>query len=155
MDSPNWAEKWTAYGTVAGAIFTLLLVIAAFCALRGWRNTLENERADECVSAIRDLSGTIGRCVSLKEGRPQDNFHFETELWDAWRRFDRAFAVAYRYHNKTLGKSTSADVKNKLYALASFLHKNWSDVKTDGMKVQREIDNLLERAQKKLELAAK
>jgi hypothetical protein len=37
MIEPNWTEVWTAYGTVATAVFTLFLFGAAVIALRGWK----------------------------------------------------------------------------------------------------------------------
>jgi hypothetical protein len=102
------------------------------------------------VSAIRDLSGAVGRCVSLKERKAKGDFQYGTEMWDAWRRFDRAFAMAYRYHDKKLNKGTPVEIKEKLYTLASWLHKDWNDAGAEVQNLQKEVDKLLDRAQELL-----
>src|SRR5262249_26790659 len=101
MTDPNWTEALTASGTAVTAVLTLALVVIAGLALKDWRKSLENQRADECVSAIRDLLGAIGRCLSLKKSKPMPHWDPEhamwqahTDMWAAWRRFDRAFFVA-------------------------------------------------------------
>lgn len=149
MTDPNWTEVLTAGGTVATAIFTMGLVVVAAFAVWYWKKTLENERADECVSAIRDFWGAVGRCVSLKKSRPQPQWdqvravwQAHGEMWDAWRRFDRAFSVACRYH-KELDRTISEQIKHELYPLDDLLHDNLTNVQSQIEEVQVNVGKLL------------
>jgi hypothetical protein len=153
MTDPNWTEVLTATGTVATAVFTLALVGVAVFALWGWKKELENQRADECVSAIRDFWGAVGRCVSLKKSRPQPHWdqaravwQAHGDMWDAWRRFDRAFSVACRYH-KELDRTISEQIKRELYPLDALLHDNLTNVQSQIEEVQRNVGELLKSPQ--------
>jgi hypothetical protein len=125
MNDPNWADIMSAVGTLA-------IATTGAWALLQWKNTLQNQRADECVSAARDLSGDVGRCVTLKSNKPQQYWVSTQEMWHAydqewasWRRFDQAFALALRYY-KHLPKSIPGEITNKLYDLEAVLRHDLS-----------------------------
>jgi hypothetical protein len=114
------------------AFGTLAIATTGAWALVQWKNTLQNQRADECVSAARDLSGAVGRCVTLKSIKPQqywvptqEMWHAYDQVWASWRRFDQAFALALSYY-KHLPKSIPGEITNKLYDLEAVLRHDLS-----------------------------
>jgi hypothetical protein len=144
MNDPNWADIMSAIGTLA-------IATTGAWALLQWKNTLQNQRADECVSAARDLSGAVGRCVTLKSIKPQqywvstkEMWHAYNQVWASWRRFDQAFALALRYY-KHLPKSIPGEIANKLYDLEAVLRHDLSaeHVRQQADEIERNIEKLL------------
>ena len=144
MNDPNWADIMSAFGTLA-------IATTGAWALLQWKNTLQNQRADECVSAARELSGAVGRCVTLKSNKPQqywvstqEMWHAYDQVWASWRRFDQAFALALRYY-KHLPKSIPGEITNKLYDFEAVLRHDLSaeHVKQQADEIKRNIEKLL------------
>jgi hypothetical protein len=86
----------TAIATCIGAGATLVLAVAAICALKDWKNTLKNERLDDCAGAYVDFNAAIGRyraTESEQRGRAYD------KMWDARTRLNVAVYRARRHYN--------------------------------------------------------
>src|SRR6266480_6250961 len=85
-----------------GTCLTLIGILVAICALRTWRNTLENQRADECLAAVYDVVGLANRCLSLKEKGVRYDRIWQAywEAWNSQRKFSSAWAIVRRYHEE-------------------------------------------------------
>src|SRR2546430_1955867 len=69
--------------TAATFILTLVGTCVAIRALWVWRNTLENQRVDECLAAVYDVVGLANRCLSLKEKGVRYDRIWQA-YWEAW-----------------------------------------------------------------------
>ena len=98
-------------------VFTLVVAIWATYA---WRRTLRNQRADDCISAAREMYAAIEYVIRLKlhsedEKRLEDAYN---RAWEtSWRRFDAAYTVAQRWYGKKLPAGTPARMFNLLFAV--------------------------------------
>jgi hypothetical protein len=83
-----------------GTCLTLIGILVAICALRTWRNILENQRADECLATIYDVVGLANRCLSLKEKGARYDLTWQAywEAWNSQRKFSSAWVIVRRYH---------------------------------------------------------
>jgi hypothetical protein len=83
-----------------GTCLTLIGILAAIYALRTWRNTLENRRADECLAALYDVVGLANRGLSLKEKGARYDLTWQAywEAWNSQRKFSSAWGIVSRYH---------------------------------------------------------
>jgi hypothetical protein len=83
-----------------GTCLTLIGILAAIYALRTWRNTLENQRADECLAALYDVVGLANRGLSLKEKGARYDLTWQAywEAWNSQRKFSSAWTIVRRYH---------------------------------------------------------
>jgi len=155
MNGPNWAEVWTAYGTWATAIATLILAGIGWRGLAQWKRSLENQRADECISAARHLEGAIGRLVTLKSKRPEPGYDPQPAAWrayslawESWRQFNQAFAVARRYHEKAMVPDTPTVIATRLREIEDLMENNWASgtfPKDQGTKFEEEAKQLLDK----------
>ena len=86
----------------ATLVLTLVGILVAICGLWTWRNTLENQRADECLAALYDAVGLANRCLSLKEKgvRYDRTWQAYWEAWNSQRKFSSAWAIVHRYHEE-------------------------------------------------------
>jgi hypothetical protein len=144
MSDPSWTDITTAVGTGVIALGTIALAGAAIAALTGWKSALKSQRADECVSAARDLIGSLNSCLRIKA---EENLtHMDRvwgaydRLWVSWRRFDQAFSPARRYH-PTLATSIPRDIAHQLNNLRDLLPANWGStdsVAAEGGKLIRQ-----------------
>lgn len=150
MSDPSWTDMTTAIGTGVIAFGTVALAVAAFAALTGWKSALKSQRADECVSAARELVGSLNSCLRIKT--EANLTHMDRilaayeRLWGSWRRFDQAYSPARRYHPH-LPKNIPADAARQLNNLRDLLHANWGSADSvgseGGEQVRKQIEELL------------
>jgi hypothetical protein len=87
---------------VVQILLTVTAIGVAIWAANSWYRNLRNERADECISAVYEIHGLVGRCLSLhKRGAPEERYWSAYDkVWDSWRQFSRAREVMDgRYRN--------------------------------------------------------
>jgi hypothetical protein len=86
--------------TAIGVLVTLSGVFVAVLALSSWLNTLENQRADECLAAVYEVVALANRCLSLKEKNiPSERiWPSYTEAWNGHSKFSSAWEILRRYH---------------------------------------------------------
>jgi hypothetical protein len=139
MSDPSWTDITTAIGTAVTAVGTLVLAAAAVLALTSWE--LANQRAEECVSAGRDLQGAIGRFISLR-GKTDKADDASRAMWDSSRRFDQAFTAARRYH-RTLKESTAREIMEILTEFGKIHGPLTGDALEKAKLIKSKIDDLL------------
>jgi hypothetical protein len=151
MADPAWTDIATAVGTIVAAVATCATAAIAAYAAVTWKDTLKNQRADECISAAR--VGALGRCLSIKEQRNLDMppvWRAHDELRASWRRFDQAFYATRRYQ-PNLNKDVSFLVARQLDILGDFLTHNWGSRDTIGWQGGHDVLQSVERALKPIE----
>ena len=138
-------DWFTAVGTVVAA---LAAVVAAWMAKRAadiaqgaantWRDTLQNQRTDECIAAASDLQASINRCISAAQGRRRN------EIWptysDAWEhqtKFRGTYLVARRYR-----QSLNSDVPVQIDALLNRLRLSCLSVADGGNCEEKEVSDI-------------
>jgi len=86
--------------TAIGVLVTLSGVAVAVLALSSWLNTLENQRADECLAAVYGVVALTNRCLSLKEKiiHSERVWPYYTEAWNGHSKFASAWEILRRYH---------------------------------------------------------
>ena len=86
--------------TAIGVLVAASAVFVAVLALSNWLNTLENQRADECLAAVYAVVALANRCLSLKEKiiASERIWQFYTEAWNGHSRFASAWEILRRYH---------------------------------------------------------
>jgi hypothetical protein len=137
---PNWAQVVAAIAAIVGAVASSVIAVTAICALSNWQRTLKHERADECLSAARDLEGAVGKYVDLsaKDGNPDQRANRRAAydgMWASRRNFDKAFAVARRYHK------LPDDLPNKTFeTLKKF---NLDTLGDENQSIKAEMEKLL------------
>jgi hypothetical protein len=112
-----------------------------------WQRTLKHQRADECLSAARYLEGAVGKYVDLsaKDGGPDQRAIRSAAydgMWASRRNFDKAFAVARRYHK------LPDDLPNKTFeTLKKF---NLNTFGGENQSIKAEMEKLLASVTEKL-----
>lgn len=93
------ASAMEVISSIVTAVAAVATAIIAYCAAQSWRRGLENQRADECISAARDVRSAIDRCFNFAENdsSPSELGAAVDGAWNSWRRLDQAYAVALRY----------------------------------------------------------
>jgi len=134
MDHPltDWL---TAGGTVVAA---LAAIVAAWMAKRAadiaqgaantWRDTLQNQRTDECVAAASDLEASINRCILAAQGKRRNEiWPAYTNTWDHQTKFRGTYVVARRYR-----QSLNSDIPVQIDALLNRLRLSCLPVADGG-----------------------
>ena len=90
---------WTRAANAVGAAATVATAIMALVAAKSWRLGLKQQRADECILAVKDCGSAIGRVVSHREMGRDTQWEHVPDAWTTWRRFRSSFAVVRRYYD--------------------------------------------------------
>ena len=128
----------TTVATCIGAGATLVLAGAAICALADWKNTLKNERADDCAGTAVDFDAAIGRYRFAKEAGSKWESELYDRMWEARTRLNIAVCRARRYYLNDLRNFPIQTIDEKLRDL-----KNSSLSVGDAKKIHAEIIDLL------------
>src|SRR5262249_58852154 len=78
-----------------GVLVTLSGVAVAVLALSSWLNTLENQRADECLAAVYGVVALTNRCLDHSF---RTRLAYYTEAWNGHSKFASAWEILRRYH---------------------------------------------------------
>jgi hypothetical protein len=90
----------TAIATCVGAGTTIVLAIATICALADWKNTLKNEREDDCAGSAADFDGAIGRWREAKRVGSEWEPTGYDQMWTALRGVKIAVWRARRHYDE-------------------------------------------------------
>ena len=82
-----------------------------------WRALLRETRADECLSAIYDFEGSVGKLRAVKPRMGRLYWMSVDEAYKSGRNVRKAFEVARRYHRLADLRSLSGDLQNRLKSL--------------------------------------
>jgi hypothetical protein len=127
----------TTIATCIGAGATLVLAGAAICALRGWRSTLQNERADDCTGTAADFDAAIGRYRAAAQAGSESGPVYD-EMWNARTRLKVAVWRARRYY-PDLRNINIKTIDDKLRDLRKASTDDAKEIHEDIDKVLRPI----------------
>jgi hypothetical protein len=123
----TWIKGIATIAPIISAVAACVVAAMAINAARIWRLTLRQQRADECMSAARDLSAAVDHFMRVKI--KENLTHVGTviaayeETLASWRRFDRTFGTACRYY-PDLEKSIAKQIRGKLEILEDLIKAN-------------------------------
>jgi hypothetical protein len=132
MDAPDATDWITAVGTFIAAGAAIVAAGAAVVAARAaeraaniadgaattWRDTLENQRYDECVASAAEVLAAVNRCISAVKGkRRRGIWPTYTAAWDRQTSFRSAFEAARRYRSQNLRENVPGRIDEQLNLL--------------------------------------
>lgn len=144
-------------GAYAGVAAALLTAVSAGGVVWGariarsaagtWRGVHEHAKADECIAAAFDLAHAVNRFVDERIRVndlltvPTEPFPFPGEIydaaWAAWRRFQTAHVIAFRYHVAHMSRQTPDRLARTLEALSTWSYSLPRDFSRTGMAFDR------------------
>jgi hypothetical protein len=154
MTSADHAAWIAARASIWSAVFAGLSVLGvvwgaliARGAASTWRGVHEHAKADECIAAAFDLSHAVNQFIDERIrvndlwNAPGDPVQFPAQAydaaWAAWRRFQTAHVVAFRYYADRLDRGTPDRLAETLRRLNTWSGSVPRDLSRTGARFDR------------------